>query len=62
MFVSSWAVFLKKEFFGEEANVCKIELDEVNEVEGPTHIELDLNGELNSELVKVPLRRSGRIL
>ena len=41
VFVSSRTVFLKKEFLGEGANACKIELDEVHEVEGPTHIEFD---------------------
>ena len=42
MFVSSWTVFLKRKFLGEGANACKIELDEVHEVEEPTHTELDL--------------------
>ena len=35
VFVSSRTVFLEK-FFGEGANACKIELDEVQEVERPT--------------------------
>ena len=40
MFVSSWAVFLEKEFLGERANTCKIELDKVHELERLTHTEL----------------------
>ena len=60
VFVSSWAVFLEKEFLGEGANACKIELDEVHEVEGLTHTELELLGETNSEPIEPPLRRSGR--
>ena len=61
MFVSSRAIFLKKKFFGEGANTCKIELDEIHEVEGPTHIELDSIGESNLKPVEVPLRRSDRV-
>ena len=47
MFVSNRAVFLEKEFLGEGANDCKIELNEVHEVRGPTHTELNLIGESN---------------
>ena len=61
VFVSSWAIFLKKEFFGERANAYKIKLDEVHEVEGPTHTELSLVGESNPEPVEAPLRRFGRV-
>ena len=52
---------MENEFLGEGANACKIELDEVHEVEGPTHTELSLIGELNLEPVKALLRRSGRV-
>ena len=62
VFVSSRVVFLEKKFLGEGTNACKIKLDEVHEVEGLTHIELDLISELNLEPVEVPLRRSGRVL
>ena len=42
MFISSKVVLLKKEFLSKGANACKIELDEVQEVEGLTHrIEFD---------------------
>ena len=61
VFVSSRAVFLEKEFFGKGANACKIELDEVHEVEGLTHKELNLIGESNLESVEAPLRRSDRV-
>ena len=47
MFVSSWAVFLEKEFFGEGANTYKIELNEVYKVKGLTHTKLDLISESN---------------
>ena len=56
VFVSSRTVFLEKEFLGEGANTCKIELDEVYEVERPTHIELNLIGESNLEPIEAPLR------
>ena len=52
---------MEKKFLGEGANACKIKLDEVHEVEGPTHTELDLIDESNSESVEVPLRRSDRV-
>ena len=61
MFVSCWAVFLEKEFLDEGANPCKIELDEVHEVEEPTYTELGSIDESNSEPVKAPLRRSDRV-
>ena len=61
VFVSSRTVFLEKEFLGEEANACKIELDEVHEVKGPTHTELDSIGESNLKSIEAPLRRSGRV-
>ena len=61
VFISSRIVFLKKEFLSERANIYKIELDEVQEVEGPIHIELNLIRESNLEPVEVPLRRSDRL-
>ena len=61
VFVSIRAIFLEKQFLGEGVNTCKIELDEVHEVGGPTHTELDLIGESSSEPVEAPLRRSGRV-
>ena len=61
MFVSSRVVFLEKEFLGEGADACKIKLDEVHEMKGPTHTELDSIGESNLKLVEAPLRRSGRV-
>ena len=41
VFVSSRIIFLQKEFLGEGANAYKIKLDEVHEVGGLTHTELD---------------------
>ena len=38
MFVSLKAIFLEKEFLGEGTIVSKVELDEVQQVEGPTQI------------------------
>ena len=61
MFVSNRAVFLEKEFLRERANAYKIKLDEVQEVEGRTYIELDLIGESNLEPIRTSLRRSDRI-
>ena len=61
MFVNNWIVFLEKKFLGEGVNACKIELDEVHEVEGSIHIELGLIRESNPEPVEAPLRRSGRV-
>ena len=58
--VGNRIVFLEKEFLREGTNVCKIELDEVQEVEGPTHRELNLIGESNSKPVEAPLRRFSR--
>ena len=56
VFISSRIVFLEKEFLGKGANACKIELDEVHEVERTTHIELGSIGDSNSEPVEAPLR------
>ena len=39
VFASSRAVYLKKKFFGEGVNTCKIKFDKVHKVEGPTHID-----------------------
>ena len=61
VFVSSRTVFLEKEFLGEEANACKIELDEVHVVEGLRHIELGSIGGSNPEPLEAPLRRSDRV-
>ena len=61
VFVSNRTVFLKKKFLRERANTCKIKLDEVQEVEGPTHTKLDLIGESNPEPVNALLRRSSKI-
>ena len=61
VFVSSQIVFLEKKFLGERANTCKIELDEIHEVEGPTHTKLDSIGESNPKPVEAPLRRSSRV-
>ena len=61
MFVSNRTIFMKKEFLREEANTCKTELDEVQEVEGSIHTELDLIKESNPEPIEVPLRRSNRV-
>ena len=61
MFVSSRAIFLKKKFFGERANACKIELDKVHEVKGPTHTELDSIGESILEPVEAALKRSDKV-
>ena len=51
---------MEKEFLGEGANTCRIELNEVHE-EGPTHTELGSIGESNSEPIEAPLRRSDRV-
>ena len=61
IFVSSRTVFLKKKFLGERANTCKIELDEVQEVEESMYTELDLIGESNLEPLEAPLKRSSRV-
>ena len=61
IFVSSRIVFLKKKFLKEGANTCKIELSEVQEVEGLTHIELILMEESDLKPIEVPLRRSVRV-
>ena len=61
IFVSSWIIFLEREFFGERANACKIELDEVHEVKGLTRIKINLINESNSELIEASLRRSDRV-
>ena len=60
MFVSSRVVFLE-EFHDEGTNACKIKLDEVHKVEGPTHTELDSIGESNLEPLEAPLRKSDRV-
>ena len=52
---------MKKKFFGEGVNAYKIKLDEVHEVEGPTHTELDSIGKLNLKPVDAPSRRSSRV-
>ena len=52
---------MEKKFLGEGANACKIEFDEVYEIEGLTHTELDSIGESNLEPIEAPLRISGRV-
>ena len=61
MFVSLKVIFLEKKFLGEGANAYKIELDEVQEVEGLTHTELDLIEKSNLTPVEASLRRSDRV-
>ena len=56
VFVSSRIVFLEKEVLGQGANTCKIELNTVYEMEGPTHTELDLIEESILKPVEAPLR------
>ena len=64
MFVSLKAIFLEKKFLGEGTVASKIELDEVQQVEGPTpkaKLESDM---MRSDLklnVPASLRRSGRV-
>ena len=38
MFVSLKAIFLEKEFLNEGTVASKVELDEVRQVENPTHV------------------------
>ena len=61
MFISNRTVFLEREFFSEEIDGTKIELDEVREVKKLVHTESDLVEESNLEPVKVPLRRFDRV-
>ena len=65
VFVSLKIIFLEKEFFGEGIVASKIELDEVQQVEGPTPIaepESDLIRSDSESNVPTPLGRSGRVL
>ena len=52
---------MEKKFLGEGANACKIELDEVQKVEGLTHTELNLIEESNLEPIEASLRRFDRV-
>ena len=64
MFVSLKATFLEKEFLSEGTVASKVELDEVQQVEGPTPIaepESDLIRSDSEPNVPAPLRRSGRV-
>ena len=61
VFVSNRIVFLEKEFLKEGANTYKIELGKIQEVEGPTHTELNLIKKLNLEPVERPLKRFNRV-
>ena len=64
VFVSLNATFLEKEFLGEGTVASKVELDEVQQIEGPTSI-----AESESDLIRLdlkpnvpaPLKRSGRV-
>ena len=64
VFVSLKAIFLEKEFLGEGTVASKVELDEVQQVEGPTPIaepETDMIRSYPEPNVPAPLRRSGRV-
>ena len=64
MFVSLKTIFLEKEFLGEGTVASKVELDEVQQVEGPTPIaepESDMIRSDPEPNIPVPLRRSGRV-
>ena len=59
MFVSLKAIFLEKKFLGEGTIASKVELDEIQQVEGPTPIaepESDLIGSDLEPNVPAPLR------
>ena len=63
LFVSLKATFLEREFLGEGIVASKVELDEVQEVEKPTHSEPIRPELIGSEPVPevAPVRRSGRV-
>ena len=64
MFISLKAIFLEKEFLGEEIVASKDGLDEVQQVEGPTPIaepKSDLIRSNPEPNVPIPLRRSDRV-
>ena len=64
VFVSLKAIFLEKEFLGEGTVASKVELDEVQQVEGPTPIaepESDMIRSNSEPNIPAPLRRSGRV-
>ena len=59
MFVSLKTIFLKKEFLSEGTLTSKVELDEVQQVEGPTPIAEPESDLIRSDLkpnVPAPLR------
>ena len=64
VFVSLKAIFLEKEFLSEGTVASKVELDEVRQVEKPTHVtepESDLIRSDSEPIDYAPLRRSGRV-
>ena len=64
MFVNLKAIFSEKEFLSEGTVASKIELDEVQQVEGPTPIaepESDMIRSDPEPNIPAPLRRSGRV-
>ena len=65
MFVSNRAIFLEKEFLGEETNALKIELDKIRSVEESTQsskpTESNLIRSNLKPIVETSLRRSGRV-
>ena len=64
MFVSLKVIFLEKEFLSEKTVASKVELDEVRQVEKPTHVtepEPDLIRSDPEPIDYAPLRRSGRV-
>ena len=64
MFVSNRTIFLEKKFLGEGTVASKVELDEVQQVEGPTPIaepESDMIRSDPEPNIPAPLRRSGSV-
>ena len=65
VFISNRAIFLEKEFFGEETNASKIKLDEVRLIEeliqSSKIIESDLIRSNSKPIVETSLRRSDRV-
>ena len=64
MFISLKVTFLEKEFLGEGTVASKVELDEVQQVEGSTPIAEPKSDFIRSDLepnVPAPLRRSDRV-
>ena len=64
VFVSLKAILLEKEFLGEGTVASKVELDEVQQVEGPTPIAKPESDMIRSDPEPIdyaPLKRSGRV-